>query len=319
MSSNRILGKVVNLGQSAANLISKEAQRPHVRMNNKLSVHRPKHQFISKKQFGYYLAGVIDGDGSISKDSNKITITFHKEDISFALKLRSYIGYGKVSTRNSVSITYVITHTIGLIQISNLIYGKLMFKSKISNLNLLIERLSQKLNSSSTILLPMNICTKLFKTWDSSKNLFKCTEVNQLFKTGYLAGLIDTDGSLRVRVLNRKRKSVKEVRLGLRIELKDKDRYVLDLIYKEIGGNLYERYHTKSNTRSLCYDTVSFDRIHIILNYLDKFHLQSKEYLRYTIVRKAYLLIQDKKHLTPYGMEKIEKYLKTITNISKDK
>lgn len=229
MYFNRILGKVVNLEQSAANLIFKEflgdsstepasnliykeAQRPYVRINTKLSVHRPKHQFISKKEFGYYLAGVIDGDGSISKDYNKISITFHKDDISFALRLRSYIGYGKVSKSSRNSVTYIITHTIGLIYISNLIYGKLMFKSKINNLNLLIERLSEKsnLDSNNTHL---GICKKIFtdpvtpSTYDSITNM-EISNTMKIFKTSYLAGLIDTDGSLRVRVLNRKNSNI---------------------------------------------------------------------------------------------------------------
>ena len=299
-----MLGKVVNFEQSAANLFNKEAQRPYVRINNKLSVHRPKHQFISEKDFGYYLAGVIDGDGSISKNVNKITICFHKDDISFALNLRTRIGYGKVSKRARNSVTYVVTHTTGLINILKLIYGKLLVESKINNLDLLLDRLNEKLNVESCFI-----------------SLKKPLNNSVLFETAYLAGLIDTDGSLRVRVLNRKRKSgnfIKEVRLGLRIDLNIKDRNILDMIYKEIGGCLTKRYHVKSDTWSVSYDTVSFTRIFIILKYLDQYHLQSKQYLRYTIVRKAFLLVQEKSHLTLLGMGKIERYLKTLHNISKN-
>ena len=51
------------IGQSAANL--KQGSSETTR-ENKLSIHRPRHKFPNDLEIGYYLAGLIDGDGYIS-------------------------------------------------------------------------------------------------------------------------------------------------------------------------------------------------------------------------------------------------------------
>lgn len=258
---------------------------------NKLSEHRPKLKFPSNKNFGYYLAGLIDGDGSIDKNFNKITIAFNSRDIDFAFKLRTYIGYGKVSYRPSV--TYVITHPKGLKKIIELIYGKLQIKRKINSLDNLMKRLNYE-------------------------NNIKINNELDILNTSYLAGLIDADGSLRIRIIERLRNNNKksiEIRLGLRISLMDKDENLLKLIHKTIGGSLLKRFHAKSRSFSITYDTVSFKRMFIILKYLDKYSLQTKQYLRYIFVRKAYLLIQNSEHLKEDGLIKLRKYKKMLNNI----
>jgi single-stranded DNA-specific DHH superfamily exonuclease len=61
---------------------------------------RPK----SEEDFGYYLAGLIEGDGYIGKRS--IEIAFHINDISLAYYIKKRIGYGNVTkyshTNNAV-------------------------------------------------------------------------------------------------------------------------------------------------------------------------------------------------------------------------
>jgi hypothetical protein len=53
-----------------------------------------------------------------------------------------------------------------------------------------------------------------------------------------------------------------------------------------------------------------------ILLYLDKYNLNSK-YLEYTYLRKAYLLIQDKKHLEEEGIKLIKEYQIKISELKK--
>lgn len=259
---------------------------------NKLSIHRPRVKFPTKKEFAYYLAGVIDGDGSIDKIFNKITIAFNIKDIDFAKSLRTKIGYGKVSVRARNSATYVVTHPKGLEIISKEIYGKLQIEHKINSLENLMNRLNIEKNKNLNIKLDV-----------------------LLLKTAYLAGLIDTDGSLGMNILDRIRngKIQTEVRLWLRIELKEDK--ILRLIHNVIGGNLYVRFHSKSKSFSTIYDTVSFERMFIILNYLDKYSLQSKQYQRYIFIRKAYLIIQNSHHLTEEGIIKLRKLKKLLNNL----
>jgi len=253
----------------------------------KLSVHRPHVKFPCGVQFGYYLAGVIDGNGSIDTQFNKISIVFNIKDIDFAISLRTHIGYGKVGKRAINSVTYVLTHPLGLKKICLLIYGKLQIKHKINSLENLMERLNIEKNLNESKL--------------------------DLLNSAYLAGLIDTDGSLGISILNRRGKP--EVRLWLRISLKKEATNILELIHNSIGGNVSERFHRDSKIFSLTYDSVSFERMFFILNYLDKYSLQSKQYIRYIFIRKAYLLIQNSEHLTEEGLKKCRKYREMLNKL----
>jgi hypothetical protein len=94
----------------------------------------------------------------------------------------------------------------------------------------------------------------------------------------------------------------KEIRLLCQIDQKN------DILLKQIklrfGG--YLGYRMKQDT--YYYSTVSYRAFNILLNYLDKYSLQySYSYLRYTILRKAYLIIQKKQHLTIDGFNNIKK------------
>lgn len=49
----------------------------------------------SKTDLGYYLAGLIEGDGHFSK--NQLIISGHENDYLFFESLKNLLGYGKVS------------------------------------------------------------------------------------------------------------------------------------------------------------------------------------------------------------------------------
>ena len=67
-------------------------------------------------------------------------------------------------------------------------------------------------------------------------------------------------------------------------------------IYNTFGGSKCTRI--QDNCTSYCWDSVSHKNMKVILKYLDKYNLCSKKYLEYIYVKKAYLLIQDKQHLS---------------------
>ena len=62
--------------------IKNESSSETLRKNHKnLSIHHPKHRKPSSdKDFGYYLAGLIEGDGDFNKQ-NQLIIAFHEKDI----------------------------------------------------------------------------------------------------------------------------------------------------------------------------------------------------------------------------------------------
>jgi hypothetical protein len=98
-------------------------------------------------QLGYYLAGILEGDGTIivpkSDNTNKnvpsIYISFHINDLEFAKFLISVLGYGTIQKEHtSKAFRLVIRNRKGILDIINLVSGK--FRTpKISALHLLID------------------------------------------------------------------------------------------------------------------------------------------------------------------------------------
>lgn len=246
---------------------------------------------------GYYLAGLIDGDGFISKsgDQPKIVIAFHIKDIHVGYYLKSFFNNGTVKNQEK-SATLTFTKKLTLVKISSLIHNKLKIKDKIIRLNSLIIKLDL-----GGILSP--------------SSYFPLSTDNH-----YLAGLIDSDGSFSIRLLNRKNREKVEVRLYFRIELNLKDgKDIINNLKTIWGGHVsLPRKHIKklSISYSLSYSSVSFKNMFNILLYLDKYNLNSK-YLEYTYLRKAYLLIQDKKHLEEEGIKLIKEYQIKISELKK--
>ena len=99
-----------------------------------VSIHVPTHQKpLNDDQFGHYLAGLIDGDGSISRQA--IVISFYILDLPLATYIKDRLGYGKVNkVKNKNSYYLAIMGRDGLQAVLNLINGKNLIKCKKNNL-----------------------------------------------------------------------------------------------------------------------------------------------------------------------------------------
>lgn len=87
-----------------------------------VSVHVPTHlKPGTDKEFGHYLAGLIDGAGELNPSN--LVITLDILDISLAYYIRTRLGYGRV-TKDIKNNTVILTVTKGLEQVINLINGK---------------------------------------------------------------------------------------------------------------------------------------------------------------------------------------------------
>ncbi len=99
------------------------------------SEHRFKHRYPSNnEEWGFYLAGLIDADGSftnVSKTQPKLTIAFHMNDISLAYKIRQFLRFGTIAKiKNKKAYTYVLTNRFGFLRLLPLLYGKLQHTLK---------------------------------------------------------------------------------------------------------------------------------------------------------------------------------------------
>jgi hypothetical protein len=102
--------------------------------DNFISDHLKKHKKpYTDEEFGYYLAGLIEGDGYIGE--NRIEIAFHIADISSAYYIKKRIGYGSVLfLKNKNSVRYVLRHSSGIKKVYLMINGKLLGQPKIDQL-----------------------------------------------------------------------------------------------------------------------------------------------------------------------------------------
>ena len=73
------------------------------------------------------------------------------------------------------------------------------------------------------------------------------------------------------------------------------------MIKRFIGGNI--GYRELQDT--YYYGSTSFGSARKVIQYFDKYHLQSRKQISYLRWRKVYLLIQNKEHLNEKGLKKI--------------
>lgn len=310
--------------------------RRYLHINN-ISINVPfKYKPLNKDQLGYYLAGLIDGDGNFSNQKGYLTIVYDIKDKSAAYWLKDQIGYGTISLiKNKNAIKYVVSHSDGLLYILELINGKLKTNNKYNQVvNYLL------LNNNQ-------VKSKFYFKYDK----FKLGNIND-FYNHWLSGFIDADGSLQIKIINRKNRNKEEVRLKLQITQRDKhilENIKLFLSINKISKDMNISYDKLTNLNknellSGCYigtrkhmtpqphymekvnktrrevdqpgeakynityyfETTSFNTFKNVINYLDKYPLISYKYLNYLYIRKAYLLIQNKEHLTLEGINKIK-------------
>jgi hypothetical protein len=88
----------------------------------------------------------------------------------------------------------------------------------------------------------------------------------------------------------------------------------LDLIKDTLGGNI--GYRKSQDT--YYYNSTSFGSAKKVIKYLAHYHMLSSKYLNYLKWRKAYILVQAKKHLTPEGKDKIFKLKHSMNSYSKE-
>lgn len=252
--------------------------------DNKISEHINNYYKLNNDdELGYYLAGLIEGDGNISVRT--ISIAFHIKDIKNAYYLKKLIGYGEVKpySHSDQVVRLNIHKKVGRERVFDLINGKLLGPYKIQQLK------DQKydIEFNKKILPPANF---------------------NLLDNHWLTGFFDADGSFGIDITKSKTHKIGyNIRITARI--KQKSDYLLLIIKNYLDGNIHKFKDTKMKSGYIyCYNSTSFKVSRNIVNYFDKFPpLNNSKYLHYLRWRKVYLLIQNKEHLTLKGLDKIRK------------
>ncbi len=257
-----------------------------------ISIHVPSHlKPINDSQLGHYLAGLIDGDGHFSS-KQQLVIAFNSSDSSLAYYLKKQIGYGSVhKVKNKNAVILVVTAIKGMEKVISLINGKLRTNDKLYQIKHNITSHIKFKNFSNIINITLNSSNDLNNLW--------------------LAGFSDADASFQIKLIYRNNHT--EVRLNFQIDQKKKD--LLVLIKNLLGGNI--GYRTNQDT--YYYGSTSFGSARKVIAYFDKHHLLSTKYINYLKWRKAYIIIQNKDHLTLKGLDKITKIKSTMNKLNTHK
>jgi hypothetical protein len=259
----------------------------------KVSVHVPVHSKpLTDNDFGHYLAGLLDGDGHLSK-TPQLVIVFNKLDASLAYYIKGRIGYGNVyKVKNKEAVILVISKSEGICRVIKLINGKIRSENKLNqiNKNILSNPRFVALSGGTDRALDLPLISK-----NNDSNL----------NNHWLAGFSDADASFQIKLISKKNQRT-EVRLNYQIDQKEDS--LLILIKDFLGGNI--GYRNSQNT--YYYGSTSLGSAVKVINYFDQYHLLSSKHLNYLKWRKAYTLIQNKEHLTESGLTQIIKLKKTM-------
>jgi hypothetical protein len=263
--------------------------------------------------FGSYLAGLIEGDGTIFVPRTKrdalgrlrypaIEISFHSKDFPLALLIQKNLNslgcaVGIHKKKGSNSYVLAIHDRLGLLTTCSLINGY-MRTPKINALYRLFDWFS-----------------------DTSDVLFVKSSIDQspIDSSPWLAGFIDADGHFFIRAQTPSAVS-KYGRVECRFEIEQRQtdlsgdslRPVLDLLAlflkTTVKSTKINTQHPKFRVR-----TVNLSSNLILIQYLSKFPLFSSKHLDFLEWQRTFEIISTKAHKTQQGLDSIFLY-KSLVN-----
>lgn len=270
------------LGKSARNFgISTTATAVTKNTYNKytdlplISEHLPEHKSnLTNDELGYFLAGLIEGDGWFGK--KELHIIFAESDVSLAYCIKKRIGYGNIyKIKDKKAVRYICKNVKGLSIILSLINGKFVSEYKYNQM--VRHNYSEDFNTN--ILPPLN---ELF------------------LDNHWLAGFTQADGCFHISVVKSKtHKTGYSIRLEYSI--KQMDNLPLKLLYDHLKMGNISQY----SSGIWCYKSSGFKTSACLINYFDKYNVFAGKYVDYLKFRKVYIMITEGKHLESKGVKKI--------------
>ena len=316
----------------------------------KVSIHVPTHlKPTNDFNFGHYLAGLIDGNGTFSvipkgKNNLQLVISFNKLDASLAYFVKGQLGYGSVR-KNNTEINLVVSKIQGIIKVINLINGKLRSISKLNqiknaNLSYLTNNSLNSCENNRNIKIfnfitdfKLNENPSLNNHWFSGfadvtaffQILVKNQPINNLtvnkstneieYKISSLTIDCFTENKINKQQINSNNNKDwlnQEVLLIFYIENKTDN--LLKLIKQNFGG--YIGFNLNKNSYYYC--TNNFGSAKKIINYFDQYHLLSVKHVNYLKWRKAYIIIQNNEQFTVSGLNRIIKNQKSMNKLNNE-
>ena len=281
--------------------ISKEIVNEALNNRNKI------YKSISIDQLGYYLAGLLEGDGHISIPAlgnttlnrilnPRIVFTSHINNIQLYAYIQSLLGGIGRFQYSGNNIRYIIGDIKGIELIIKLLHNKFRTPKNLT-FNKLIKFINEKYNFS----------------FEES-----ILDKSNLLNNSWFTGFIEADGNFYIKTTEYKPKSETRLRsvsesISLRFRL-DQRLYdkptcstmlpIMEEIAKCFLCNL-SKYEVKSS-EVLSVSNTSINKLNIIIKYLDIYSLLGIKYKYFIDWKEVYQMFINKEHLTLEGKEKIK-------------
>ncbi len=311
-----------------AKVISKETIK--ILLSKYIRIEQPK--FNSKEEFGYYLAGLLEGDGhiglpSIGKTSlnrvlnPRITFTSHINNLEMYLYIHNQLdNIGRFQVTGNI-LRFIIGDIQGINLVINLIQGKLRTPKNI-RFNQLIEFLNNKYE--------LNIK-------ESSLNR------SDLYSNSWLTGFIEADGHFWVKTVKRKITKIlsstslpeldkyhenltNNISLVFRLDQRAWDvstetsmKPLMESLAQQLNCNLLifnNIPNKKTNEIKKVYSVSLTTPIKLLplIEYLNKYRLLGIKYKDFKDWEKVYYIVVSKKHLTETGYLEIMSIRKNMNS-----
>lgn len=249
--------------------------------NNYLVSGRRSYYTGDTNQLGYYIAGLIEGDGSIilrkgdkEKTSPKIVFTFGINELTMYNKLKDILNTGSINIEKRGVCRYSITNADAVISLINMVNGK--FRTpKIIALYKAIDNLNRWRNAN-LVGLPL--------------------DTSNLEDNAWLAGFIDSDGHFSIKLTGCYSSDDSNIRGRVQcvfsINQSELNRVtgMSNVPFMTILANFFQvnlNYKTeksvtfKEDAKKVVFFAQSDRKHYIITSYLTKFPLMTSKHLNY--------------------------------------
>nr|QJQ35494.1 LAGLIDADG endonuclease [Fusarium begoniae] len=263
-------------------------------------------------RFSSYLAGLIEGDGTIIVPKRErspkgdlyypsIQILFDSRDFPLALILQSKLNHGSISKRKG-SNAYVLTinKLEGILLIANVINGY-MRTPKICALHRLIDWLNSRFGR------------KLLNIEKKNK------DISNIDSNSWLAGFIDGDGHFSVRTTLGSRACAPKIECKFELTQRQNDHNnennleYLSLIAEFLSSTVKEIRMNKPKPEYRV-RTTNVNSNFILVKYLEKYPLYSSKYLNYKDWIKVLSYFEAKNHTKPESIKAIVEIKSQMNN-----
>lgn len=253
------------------------------------------------KKIGSYLAGLIEGDGTIfipkiyKNKKNRInypyiSICFNINDKPLAEKIFNLFNGNLYVNKLNTFVIWKLYKIDLLIKFIHII-GPFFRTNKLYKINSLIDYINTYFN----YFLKDNIFLNHY-----------FLDKSDLDKNAWLSGFSDADANFNLTISNLKNNKRKRISISFRLELKKDIKYIFicNKIASFLKVSLYIRERKKKDKIFYSYLIVAHSvKSHIIVcNYFDKYSLFSSKYLNYLDWKVIHLLQKEKKHLSADGL-----------------